>query len=371
MSGKIKILYTIPNFDTAGSGKAMLKIAQRLNTSDFEPHICCFHDKGEFFKIVKDSGIPVHLYHYTTPMVPRLKGIKNAWKISGFFRKEHFNLIHSFHYADDYSEPLAAKLAGIKWIFTKKNMNWGANSWKIRSKLAAGIIAQNTDMIKKFFPQWKNVALISRGVDTKEFKIYPRSKALLEEFNLTSENKVVIAVANLVPVKGIEFLIRAFEQVVDQLPGLRLFIIGDDRNDYGEELKAYVEQHQLHDHIIFTGKRMDVNQFHSIADLFVLPTLNRGRQEGSPVALLEAMASGSLAIASNVAGIRDQLESFPDQLFIPGNVKHLADKLFTHLSLDPGRTERLVTKQTAVINENFTIDHEVARHEKFYKTIVN
>ena len=52
-----KILYTIPNFDTAGSGKALINIANRLDRSRFEPHICCSHDRGIFFKEVIASGI--------------------------------------------------------------------------------------------------------------------------------------------------------------------------------------------------------------------------------------------------------------------------------------------------------------------------
>ncbi len=370
MSGKIKILYTIPNFDTAGSGKAMLKIAQRLDTTSFEPHFCCFHDRGKFFEVVKASGIPVHIYPYTTPMIPRIKGLRNAWKISRFFKKEKFDIIHSFHYSDDYSEGLAAKLAGIKWIFTKKNMNWGAKSWKMRSKMAAGIVAQNTDMIKSFFPDWNNVSLIGRGVDTTEFKPFPKSETLLSEFGLDQSNKIIISVANLVPVKGIEYLIQAFELVVHKMPGLKLFIIGDDNNDYGNELKEYVNQHELNHHVVFTGRRMDINQFHSIANLFVLPTLNKGRQEGSPVALLEAMASGSLSIASNVAGIRDQLSTLPDQLFIPANAKHLADKIEHYIGLDPSAANEIIQKQSEIIGNNYTIQHEVKKHEAFYKSIL-
>ena len=48
-----KILYTIPNFDTAGSGRALFNIASNLDRDKFEPHICCSHDRGDFFKIIK------------------------------------------------------------------------------------------------------------------------------------------------------------------------------------------------------------------------------------------------------------------------------------------------------------------------------
>ena len=66
---KIKILFTIPNFDSAGSGKALLNVAKNLDTSKFEPHICCSHSKGDYYKTVQDSGIPIHIKQTTHPML--------------------------------------------------------------------------------------------------------------------------------------------------------------------------------------------------------------------------------------------------------------------------------------------------------------
>jgi len=47
---KIKILYTIPNFDTAGSGKVVYDLVKNLDRTIFEPEICCFHKKGFFYE---------------------------------------------------------------------------------------------------------------------------------------------------------------------------------------------------------------------------------------------------------------------------------------------------------------------------------
>ena len=63
-----------------------------------------------------------------------------------FFRKLKPDIIHSFHYGADYSEGLASRIAGIPWIYTKKNMNWGGNSkngWALRSFFASKILVQN------------------------------------------------------------------------------------------------------------------------------------------------------------------------------------------------------------------------------------
>ena len=50
MDKKWKILFTIPNFDTAGSGRALFNIINHLDENYFESHISCSHSKGELFK---------------------------------------------------------------------------------------------------------------------------------------------------------------------------------------------------------------------------------------------------------------------------------------------------------------------------------
>ncbi len=371
----IKILYTIPNFDTAGSGKALLKIATRLNRNQFEPHICCFHNRGAFFKVVEESGIPIHIYPYTTAMIPRLKGLKNSWRISRFFSKNRFDLVHSFHYSSDYSEALAARLAGTKWIFTKKNMNWGGsskNSWKLRSWLASGIIAQNTDMLAQFYPGWKKVNLIPRGVDIEEFS--PNTEArvqLRKKMNLSPEHRLIICVANLVPVKGIEVLIESFQQVAPRFFDASLIIAGEDNSEYAKALKKEVSLSKIQSRILFTGKVLNVSDYLNAANIFVLPTLNKGRKEGSPVSLLEAMATEKVVLASKIPGIKDQLQNFPDLLFEAGNVAQLTQKLEDWLSRPASsllQTGNLLRKE---VLERFSIDREVSRHEKKYLATVS
>ena len=62
MDKKWKILFTIPNFDTAGSGRALLNIINHLDENYFESHISCSHSKGELFKEIINLGIPYYLH---------------------------------------------------------------------------------------------------------------------------------------------------------------------------------------------------------------------------------------------------------------------------------------------------------------------
>src|SRR5690554_6463278 len=257
---KVRVLFTIPNFDTAGSGKALLNIALALDKNRFEPHILCRHDRGTFFKVVKDSGIPVHVFEYIPNERPILQMLKNCYKVSRKLKKISPDIVHSFHYSASYSEALAARIAGAKWVFTKKNMSWGGgskNAWKLRSFLANKIAVQNTDMQKEFYPKSTKTVLIPRGVVLDKFKASAPLPKIREQMRTKEDERILICVANFVPVKGIETLIKAFISIAAQFPEWVLWLVGDDKNDYGQMLHNLVAELDVDSKIKFSGKQMN------------------------------------------------------------------------------------------------------------------
>lgn len=367
---RIKVLYTIPNFDTAGSGKALLNIATRLDKDKFEPHIMCMHDRGEFFNVVKASGIPVHILEYTTPMKPYLKGLWQCWKISRALKKINPDLIHSFHYSADYSEPLAAQLAGIRWIYTKKNMMWGgssSNAWKVRTLLAAAIITINTEMKLLFFSKRNNVFNISRGIDTEYFSTYKRSESIVMP-HIFQEKRMLVCVANLVPVKGIEILIDAFKLIHRSFPDWALCIVGNDENEYGKSLKVRISSYGLSDVILFAGKQEDIRNYLVSSEILILPTLEKG--EGFGVVLIEAMASGLPVLGSDVAGIRDQLHAFSDFMIRPGDPDDLRQKLSRLMSRSKEELRDIGLQFKKHCYIFFDVKTEVRKHEEVYKKVL-
>ncbi len=362
---KVRVLFTIPNFDRAGGGKALLKIALNLNKKVYEPLICCSHGSGKFFETVKKSGIKIYFHKTTHSMIPRLKGLIKCFRLAKYFKSLGPDLIHSFHYGPDYSEALSSWIAGIPWVYTKKNMNWGGNSkngWFLRSIFASRIIIQNRDM-SKFFSKNNKVHFIPRGVDTSEF--FPRSKCkkLIGKYCIHSNEKIILTVANLIPVKNIEILIESFQYMIISNNNLRLIIVGDTDNEYGENLISNNIDQIEKEKIIFTGKLLNVHDYLSIADVFVLPTNNVG--EGSPVALLEALASGVASIGSKVPGIKDILSPFQSNLFDPNNSSDLTKKLKKLLK---SNNNELVKKQLSHITKNYSIAIETSRHEEIYQS---
>jgi glycosyltransferase involved in cell wall biosynthesis len=154
------------------------------------------------------------------------------------------------------------------------------------------------------------------------------------------------------------------------LPDVHLAVVGDDQSEYGALLKEKA-QTIAPDRIFFTGKVLNVVDYLRAADVFVLPTLNKGRQEGSPVSLLEAMACGVPVLASNVAGIRDQLNSCKELLFKPGDADALSKLLTDLFQKTTQESETLGRHLRTEVLRHLTIDTEVSRHSDFYLNVCN
>src|SRR5690554_6725982 len=328
MSKQIRILFSIPNFDTAGSGKVVYDLVKGLDRTKFSPEILVKHTEGLFFKEVEKLGVPIHVFPYETSYKPFWSFPFRLLKVVRFFKAQNWDLIHSWHWSSDVSEVLAARLAGIKFIYTKKAMGWGNKAWRWKSLLSTYVIAINTNMMTEFFNPIPKVkaSFMPLWLDTKAYKPIEKNRNIQSAYNLHSTDFVVISVVNMVPVKGIETLIEAV--IKTQLRHIKLFLVGDDRSDYVNCLKA--RYGTTCPQIIFTGKQANVQNFLSVADVFVIPTKNEGKKEGMPMAPVEAMSMGIPVLGSRVAGITDILKGFEAQLFDSEDVNALCQLLLEY-----------------------------------------
>jgi len=365
MTKRIKILFTIPNFDTAGSGKVVYDLVKHIDKSVFDPHICCTHSKGEFFKTVENLNVPIHLFPFYSKYYPLWQLPSKLQGISRFFRKHKFHIIHSWHWSSDITEPLAAKFAGIPFVYTKKAMGWGNKAWQWRSQLSRAIITINSDMETQFFSKMphKTVA-IPIGLNVNDFGIIEKAYSNADGYFVDKNDFVIVSIANLVPVKGIEYLLEAVRAINDAK--IKVIIVGDDTSSYALELK----QNYASETILFTGKKQNIKDYLALADLFVIPTKNEGRKEGQPIAPIEAMLSGRVVLGSDVAGIRDVLKPFPELLFQPHSVDDLKEKITMLMQLNEKQRQELGEKLFQHAATKYSIEHSIKQHESLYKRLV-
>jgi len=364
MSKRIKILFTISNFNTAGSGKVVYDLVNGLDKTVFDIEIACSSNDGAFFKTIEELGIPIHIFNTKTPYKPYYNILKRINKISKFYRKHNYDIVHSWQWSSDWTEAMAARVVGVKWIYTKKAMGFSNKHWKIKSYLANYIITINDEM-RTYFPNKKAQALIPLGIDTE----YYNSNSIDNNRNYNDGVYKIITVANLVPVKGIEVLIEAVYKLKDK--SIELTILGNYSNNYGQEMVALSEKLGMQNQINFLGKKRDVRPYIANSDLYVIPTLNKGRKEGMPMALVEAMSMAIPVLGSDITGVNFVLKEFKHLLFSAGDATALVQKIKYLQLMDKQASLELKNSLRKYCEENFAMDAFIQRHEALYKNIVN
>ena len=260
MSRKIKVLFTISNFNTAGSGKVVYDLVNGLDKSKFDIEIACEDSNGAFFKTMESLGLPIRIFRTKTHYRPYHTLLFRIWNISKFYKKHQYDLIHSWQWSNDWTEAMAARLIGIKWIYTKKAMGFRSKHWKIKSWLAHFIVTINDEM-RDYFPNKKAQALIPLGIDTE----YYCSDTFKKNKTTNTSKFNIITVANLVPVKGIEVLLQAVKELNNA--SLHVTILGANDNDYGQEMMALSKALGIDNQVDFIGKQLDVRPYIAKSDL--------------------------------------------------------------------------------------------------------
>jgi len=364
---RIKILYTQPNFDTAGSGKVVYDLVKHLDKSRFAPEICVFHKRGKFFSEVEKLGVPIHVFKFEAAYRPFLTLPARILKISKFFKSLDVDLIHSWHWSSDFTEAAAAKLAGIPYVYTKKAMGWGNRAWTWRSKLSTRVIAINDDMMTEFFDGTTIDAVrLPLGVDLDYYDPDKTDVSDASDLKVKDGQFTIISVVNMVPVKGIQYLLEAVTMLEDI--DVKVYIVGNDNSDYADGLKKQYSDERF----VFLGKKLDVRPYIKKADLFVIPTLNEGRKEGMPVAPLEAMAMGTPVLGSRIPGIKDVLMGFPERLFNPADAKDLSRSIATfRKSYQKADRNKSSAELRRYVLENFSLKQFISSREEIYSQMVN
>jgi glycosyltransferase involved in cell wall biosynthesis len=153
------------------------------------------------------------------------------------------------------------------------------------------------------------------------------------------EGSVILFVGQLSRRKGVDLLLKAFEEVARQCPGVELRIVGGDQQDpvYAAELRARAAGISAA-RITFVGalSRPDIAREMANASLLCLPS----RYEASPLVVVEAMAVGTPVVATDVGDVSELLAGGIGITTPPDDAEALASAM-TRLLSNPRERARM------------------------------
>ena len=139
------------------------------------------------------------------------------------------------------------------------------------------------------------------GINLEKFKAVSseEKKALRSKYKYDSGDFIILYIAEFIPRKDHDFFIKNILELKKRIPNLKVIMPG--RGVQLKEMKILAVNLEVDDIIWFPGYRKDINLLCAISDLYVTTS----RQEGLPISVIEAMASGLPIVASNIRGQTD------------------------------------------------------------------
>ena len=125
-------------------------------------------------------------------------------------------------------------------------------------------------------------------------------KKVRKKYGITEDQKVIVLLCRLDPIKGHEIMIKALEGLESNKDYIVLFAGDSMVAGYKEKLKKLVSEKNLDYHIRFVGY-VDPVEILNISDLFVLPSAN----EGFPISMIEAFLLRVPVIRTRTGGYVD------------------------------------------------------------------
>jgi len=203
--------------------------------------------------------------------------------------------------------------------------------------------------------------VIPNGIFESEFANLPPRGAFRQRHPALGDDPMVLFLSRLQYKKGLDYLVDAFEHVLDRVPSSRLVIAGPDGGELGKTQQR-VSAAGIQERVHFVGPVYGVEKLEALrdADVFCLPS----RQEGFSIAISEAMAIGLPVVVSRAchfpevsqvnAGIETELDA--------GEV---GDAVVRVLS-DPKLAADMGRAGAALIRERFTWERVAARSLEVY-----
>jgi glycosyltransferase involved in cell wall biosynthesis len=203
------------------------------------------------------------------------------------------------------------------------------------------------------------VQLIPNGLDLD--RVAPHLGAGREFVRRLHAEPQIITVANLIPMKGHEWVLRAMPQVLAGCPGARCVFAGD--GPLRRDLERLAGHLGVDARVTFAGEVANPLPLVRRSDVFVLPSI---ASEGVSIALLEALALGTPVVGSRVGGIPQGLDDGRAGLLVPpAEPRALANAILSVLG-DPALARRLSSAGQEHVRARFSGEVSTQRLAALY-----
>ena len=343
-----------PHLFFGGVERRIIETGKRLQEK-VEIEVYC-GTKASFNKVTAVEGItliprfstdlffPIDNWFFNKSLGRMCKAIKadvfEAHTVSGYgflkamrqrkIKKPFIQTIHGV-LADEYIQSLRFSSPTLRTKFSRIFMRKLSKIEEYSAKNADLIVTVSKYSLSKIMKLYgvdaAKIRVVPNGVDVAKFKPARSSEKLRRKVGL-NDNACVLFVGNLIPRKGVTFLIEAARYVLKENRNVVFLIVGD--GPLKNYLVSYSKIQGVHENFVFLGNVHEsmLPAIYNCADIFTLPSI----QEGQGITLLEAQASAKPVVAFHTGGIDEFVLNKKTGFLVKPDSYELANAILNLLS---------------------------------------
>jgi len=346
--------------EMGGAERVLLKMIRLLPKELFRCSLITFKINEEVEEL-KNLGCPL----YVLPLGKTYdwNALRVARQIRRFIRQEKVTVAHTFFETSDLWGGPIAKLSGCPVLISSRRDMGILRSGK--HWMAYKIVGHLCDTVLAVSPQVRDyvirqdglnpakVQTLFNGLEMEQVAAATSRKTMRESLGIPETTPVIITVANIRKVKGIDVLVQAAQAVCRKHPQALFLVVGrKSEEEYCRELERTITEMGLTDNFRFMGSSEDVFSLLKMSDVSCLPS----RSEGFSNALIEAMACKLPCVATDVGGNREALKHNETGFIVANEDWQDMGARLTSLLDDRALSAAMGSRGEQVIYEKFTVE---------------
>lgn len=370
---KLKILFMIPRLGTGGTERQLYELVKGIDKNRFDVTVGTFVQKSDLEDdFTKLQGVKVISFDKKGKI-----DIKFYFRVSAYIKANDIDVVQAFLCNRHVTfASIGLKKCKVFWSFRislgnipfKQRFMYG---WvdRLISLIKCDYIVSNSDDAKKEFVQCgynpKTICVVYSGIADSRIEVTKSKADIRNNFNINNDCTIIGTIGRLVEQKDYYTFLRMAQILLKSKKNLVFVIVGDGL--LLNEIQRKVVALNLHERVIFTGKRVDIGNFLNIMDVFCHTSL----YEGFPNVVGEAMLAGLPTVSTDVGDVNKMIEDGKNGFLVqPGEAEKIAERVNTLLD-NKALAKEFSENAAKTIKKNFSVTKMVSEYEKIYSGIMN
>ncbi len=370
MAQKTKIFHLITRLIDGGAVNVLTNITTGLTEYDITVGYGSEYDPDCISKL-EQSGVKTVQFPLMRHYNP-ITAVGAVITVSRYLQKYEFDIVHTHSTEAGIIGRTSAHMAnvpnvvhtihGVPFTEDRNNfLNWFIESCEIKVAPWTDATVSIADIISEEYLSRdigtpNQYHTIYYGIDVNKFQdASPQS-------DLPGSGTRILMASRLAKGKGFDVLLDAVEAV--EYDDFSVLIAGD--GPLRDDLKSEIISRGIADRVFLLGYRSDIPSIMAASDIFLLPSY----REGTPLVIYEAMAAGLPVIATNIAGIPEQIKNNKSGYLIPVGDHNMLSMKIEDLLINENK-RNLFAENSKKRVEDFSVSNMNSNYDLLYKSLLD